>query len=154
MPATYTIDAASDVVRVECFGVFTNQDLLDCLARLYNDPARRPGMPSLVDCRGIERMMVTPSGVQAAVMVEVTMVDRRQPPWAVAVIAPEDEMFWMARTYEVLRAGSPESIRVFRQAREAERWLDTVRANAQPASSGAALSAGHRPSPRNATPPS
>ena len=66
LPATYTIDAASDVVRVECFGVFTNQDMLDCLARLYNDPARRPGMPSLVDCRGVERMMVTPSGVQAA----------------------------------------------------------------------------------------
>jgi hypothetical protein len=145
LPATYTIDAASDVVRVECFGVFTNQDLLDCLARLYNDPARRPGMPSLVDCRGVERMLVTPSGVQAAVMVEATMVDRRQPPWAVAVIAPQDEVFWIARTYEVLRAGSPESIRVFRQSNEAEKWLDAFRAKA-------VLKAGHRPSSRGATP--
>src|SRR5687767_16027476 len=72
-------------------------------------------MPFLVDCRGVERMLVTPSGVQAAVMVEVTMVDRRQPPWSVAVIAPQDEVFWMARTYEVLRAGSPERVRVFRR---------------------------------------
>ncbi len=153
MPATYTIDAASDVVRVECFGVFTNQDLLDCVARLYNDPARRPGMPSLVDCRGVERMLVTPSGVQAAVMVEATMVDWRQPPWAVAVIAPQDEMFWMARTYEVLRAGSPESVRVFRQSRAAERWLDTFRAGALAAAEGPALNAGPRPSSRGAIPP-
>ena len=153
MPATYTIDAASDVVRVECFGIFTNQDLLDCVARLYNDPARRPGMPSLVDCRGVERMLVTPSGVQAAVMVEATMVDRRQPPWAVAVIAPQDEVFWMARTYEVPRAGSPESVRVFRQPRAAERWLDTFRTGAHAAGEGAALKAGHRPRSRGATPP-
>jgi hypothetical protein len=152
LPATYTIDAASDVVRVECFGVFTNQDMLDCLARLHNDPVRRPGMPSLVDCRGVERMLVTPSGVQAAVMVEVTMVDSRQPPWAVAVIAPQDEVFWMARTYEVLRAGSPERVRVFRQSSEAERWLDTLRADADSAGPGTALSAGLRPGSRSATP--
>jgi hypothetical protein len=138
---------------MECFGVFTNQDMLDCLAGLYNDPARRPGMPCLVDCRGVERMMVTPSGVQAAVMMEAIMVDRRQPPWGVAVIAPEDEMFWMARTYEVLRAGSPESVRVFREARAAERWLDTFRAKALAAGPGAALNAGRRPSSRGATPP-
>jgi hypothetical protein len=150
LPATYTIDAASDVVRVECFGVFTNQDMLDCLARLFTDPARRPGMPSLVDCRGVERMMVTPSGLQAAVMVEATMVDRRQPPWAVAVIAPQDEVFWMARTYEVLRAGSPENVRVFRQHREAERWLDSFRAGAHAA--GATLNAGPRRGSRSATP--
>ena len=133
MPATYTIDQESAVVRVECFGVFTNEDMLDCVARLYNDPARKPGMPTLVDCRGVERMMVTPSGVQAAVVVQATMVDRRQPPWAVAVIAPQDEVFWMARTYEVLRAGSPETVRVFRQPAAAKRWLETFKARSRPA---------------------
>jgi hypothetical protein len=133
LPTTYTIDEESAIVRVEWFGVLTNQDMLDCLARLHNDPARKPGMPSLVDCRGVERMMVTPSGVQAAVMVQATMVDRRQPPWAVAVIAPQDEVFWMARTYEVLRAGSPETVRVFRQPAAAKRWLDTFKARSHPA---------------------
>jgi hypothetical protein len=131
---------------VECFGAFTNQDLLDFLARLYNDPSRRPGMPSLIDCRGVERMLVTPSGVQAAVMVEVTMVDRRQPPWSVAVIAPQDEVFWMARTFEVLRAGSPERVRVFRRPSEAERWLRSVRARA-------ALDRSPRPGSHSADPP-
>jgi hypothetical protein len=153
LPATYTIDQESAVARVECFGVFTDQDMLECLARLYNDPARKAGMPSLMDCRGVEKMMVTPSGIQATVMVEVTMVDRRQPPWAVAVIAPQDEAFWMARTYEVLRAGSPETVRVFRQPAEAERWLDTVRAKALVASPNAALNAGRGPGSRSASHP-
>jgi hypothetical protein len=137
LPTTYTIDDESAVVLVECFGVFTNQDLLDYMARLYNDPARKPGMPSLVDCRGVERMMVTPTGVQAAVMVAATMVDRRQPPWATAVIAPQDEVFWMARTYEVLRAGSPEEVRVFRQSSEAEKWLATFKAGVHSGSGSA-----------------
>jgi hypothetical protein len=48
----------------------------------------------------------------------------------VAVIAPQDEVFWMARTYEVLREGSPERVRVFRQLAEAERWLDSCGAKA------------------------
>jgi hypothetical protein len=153
LPATYTIDERSAVVRVECLGVFTDQDLLDCLARLHHDSARKPGMPSLVDCRGVERMLVTPSGVQAAVMVEATMADRRQPPWAVAVIAPQDEVFWMARIYEVLRAGSPERVRVFRQPAEAERWLDTVRGGSHPAKLADGLNAGPGPGSRSANPP-
>ena len=135
MPATYTIDEESAVVRTECFGVLSDQDVLDCLARLYNDPAYTPGMPSLVDCRGVERMMVTPNGVRAAVMVQATMVDHRQPPWATAVVAQEDEVFWMARTYEVLRAGSPQQVRVFRAPAEAEKWLATFKTKADPARS-------------------
>lgn len=139
MPVTYSIDETAGIVRVECFGELTNQDILDCVARLYTDPARKPGMPSLVDCCGIERMVVTPSGIQAAVMVKATMVDPRQPPWAVAVIAPQDEVFWMARTYEVLREGSPEKVRVFRQPSEAEKWLATGHPSPPPASPPAIL---------------
>ena len=48
---------------------------------------------------------------------------RTTPSWAVAGIAPQDEVFWIARTFEVLRAGSPQTVRVFRQLAEAERWL-------------------------------
>lgn len=50
------------------------------------------------------------------------LVDPVQHPWAVAIIAPQDEVYWVARTYEVLRAGSPETVRVFRDAVEAEGW--------------------------------
>ena len=124
MPATYTIDEAAGVVRIRCSGVFTNEELLDCLEHLYSDPGRRQGMPSLIDCREVESMQVTTAGVQAAATINATLVDPEQAPWSVAVIAPQDDVFWMARTFEVLRAGSPQTVRVFRQQADAEQWLD------------------------------
>ncbi|CAN5773549.1 hypothetical protein BH24GEM1_BH24GEM1_24700 [soil metagenome] len=123
MPVTYTIDQAAGLVRMECSGVFTNQEMLDSLERLHSDPARRAGMPSLVDCRRVEQLLVTRPGLQAAVTIEASLVDPGQAPWAVAIVAPQDDVFWMARTYEVMRSGSPENVRVFRDALEAEGWL-------------------------------
>ena len=130
MPATYTIDSAAGMVRVACSGVFTTQEMVDCMMKLYRDPARTPGMPSLIDCQAVETMEVTPVGVQAAATIQATAIDPVQPPWAVAVIAPQDDVFWIARTYEVLRAGSPQTVRVFRQPSDAERWLATFKATA------------------------
>jgi hypothetical protein len=128
MPATYTIDQESSLVRIVCSGVFTNQEMIDCMERLYRDPARRPGMPSLIDCREVENMQVTPPGGQAAATIGATLLDPVQPSWAVAVIAPQDEVFWMARTFEVLRAGSPQTVRVFREPTDAQRWLTAFKA--------------------------
>jgi hypothetical protein len=128
MPATYTIDPDAGLVRIVCSGVFTNQEMIDCMERLYRDPARTPGMPSLIDCRQVENMQVTPAGCQAAATISATLLDPVQPPWAVAVIAPQDEVFWIARTFEVLRAGSPQTVRVFREPTDAQRWLNAFRA--------------------------
>jgi hypothetical protein len=68
-------------------------------------------------------MQVTTAGVQAAATINTSLVDPGQAPWSVAVIAPQDDVFWMARTFEVLRAGSPQTVRVFRQQSDAESWL-------------------------------
>jgi hypothetical protein len=127
MPATYTIDETAGMVRISCSGVFTNQEMIDCMEQLYRDPARKPGMPSLIDCRGVEDMRVTPDGCQAAATIGATLLDPVQPPWAVAVIAPQDEVFWIAKTFAVLRAGTPQTVRVFRQSSDAEHWLTVVK---------------------------
>lgn len=123
MPVAYTIDKGAGLVRMTISGAATNQELLESLERLHTDPNRLPGMPGLVDCRDIEHMLITNAGLQAAAVFEAELIDATQPPWAVAVIAPRDEVFWAARTYEVLRAGSPETVRVFRNAVEAEGWV-------------------------------
>jgi hypothetical protein len=123
MPATYNIDQAAGLVRVECSGEFTNQDMLDCIEHVFSDPARKPGMASLVDCRSVRCVLVTPQGMQAAANIKSALIDPTQPPWALAFVAPQDEVFWLARTYEVLRVASPERVRVFREPSEAEKWL-------------------------------
>jgi hypothetical protein len=128
MPLTYNIDPTAGVARMECRGVLTNEDVLDTLERLHGDPARQPGMPTFVDCRSIEEMRVTPAGMQAAASLKAALVDPGQPPWAVAIVAPQEEVFWVARIYEVLRVGSPERVRVFRDPAAAERWLTGIKA--------------------------
>ena len=106
MPATYTIDKAAGVVRVECSGVFTNQEMLDCIEHVYRDPSRKPGMAHLINCQQARCMLVTPKGMQAAATIKSVLIDPLQAPWAVAMVAPQDEVFWVFRTYEVLRTGS------------------------------------------------
>lgn len=54
MPVTYTIDKEAGLVRMTCSGVLTNEELVAGVGRLHSDPARAPGMGSLVDCRNIE----------------------------------------------------------------------------------------------------
>ena len=124
MPMTYTIDQEAGVVRLRCWGTLTNEEMLDCVERMHGDPARRPGMRSLVDCRDIEEMRVTPAGMQAAAHIEQVLADPAQEPWAIAVIAPQDDVFWLGRTYEALRGGSPARVRVFRSTADAEDWLE------------------------------
>jgi hypothetical protein len=123
MPMTYTIDQEAGVVRLRCWGTLTNEEMLDCVERMHGDPARRPGMPSLVDCRDIEEMRVTPAGMQAAAHIEQVLADPTQEPWAIAVIAPQNDVFWLGRIYEALRVGSPAKVRVFRNTADAEDWL-------------------------------
>jgi hypothetical protein len=68
-------------------------------------------------------MRVTPEGMHAAVGLEQVLADPAQEPWSIAIIAPKDDVFWLGRLYEVLRAGSPWTVRVFRNAVDAEEWL-------------------------------
>ena len=119
----YTIDQEAGVVRLRCWGMLTNEQMLDCVERMHGDPARRPGMPSLVDCRDIEDMRVTPAGMQAAADIEQVLADPAQELWAIAVIAPQDDVFWLGRIYEALRAGSPAKVQVFRNTLDADDWL-------------------------------
>ena len=123
MPMSYTIDQEAGVVRLRCWGILTNEEMLDCVTRMHCDLARQPGMPSLVDCRDIQEMRVTPQGMHAAALLEQAIADPFREPWLIAVIAPQDDVFWLGRLYEVLRAGSPATVRTFRNAVDAEEWL-------------------------------
>ena len=80
MPATYTIDQTAGVVRVECTGMLTNPEMLDCIEQVYSDPARQPGMPAMIDWRGVQGLRVTPQGLEAAATLKATLIDPQEPP--------------------------------------------------------------------------
>ena len=123
MPITYQIDPAAFRVTIRYTGVIADGDLMEAFARLYRDPAHRPGMAELSDCREVERIDVTSTGLQRLAEMTSRLLDARATPWKVAVVVGQDVLFGLARMYELLREGSPEHVMVFRDVGEAERWL-------------------------------
>ena len=124
MPITYEIDETAGRVIVRFTGTVTDADLMSTFQRLYQDPRHRVGMAELTDCRPVERVEITGAGLQRLADATGAWLDPAGTGWKVAVVVPNDEVFGLGRMYELLREGSPENVRVFRDLALAERWLD------------------------------
>ena len=125
MPITYQIDETAGRVTLQFSETVTDADLMATFHRLYHDPRHRVGMGELTDCREVGRVEITSEGLQRLAEATGGMLDGPAMAWKVAVVVPPDSdlLFGLSRMYELLREGSPEHVRVFRDMAEAERWL-------------------------------
>ena len=123
MPISYSIDPARGLVTLTYTGTITDRDLFDTFDRLYRDPGHRVGMSELSDLREAESVQVTAKGLQDLALRTARQLDPAGKTWRVAVVAPRDVVFGLARMYELLREGSPEQVMVFRDLAAAEQWL-------------------------------
>ena len=123
MPITYDIDERAGRVHIVFSGVITDADLMSTFQRLYQDPRHRVGMGELTDCRPVERVEITGAGLQRLADATSAWLDPAGTSWKVAVVVPNDEVFGLGRMYELMREGSPENVRVFRDIALAEGWL-------------------------------
>jgi len=124
MPITYTIDPARRRVTLVYTGTITDRELCEVFDRLYQDPAHRIGMDELSDLRAVHNVTVTSVGLQALADQTARNLDHAHQSWRVAVVAPQDVVFGLARMYGLFREDSPELVRVFRDLASAEAWLD------------------------------
>jgi hypothetical protein len=124
MPISYAIDSDRHRVVVRFTGTVRDQDLFSTYNELYNDPRHQIGMPELTDCRELERAEVTSVGLQDLARMTGAKLDPAQKPWRVAIVAPQNVVYGLARMYELLREGSPEQVEVFRDYAAAQQWLD------------------------------
>jgi hypothetical protein len=125
MPITYQVDESAGRVTLQFLGTVTDAELMSTFHDLYQDPRHRMGMGELTDCRRVERVEITGEGLQRLAEATARLLDGREIAWKVAVVvsAESDLMFGLSRMYELLREGSPEHVRVFRDIDAAERWL-------------------------------
>jgi hypothetical protein len=123
MPICYRINEEAGRVDLTFTGTVTDADLMTTFQALYRDPQHRIGMAELSDCRPVERMEITGRGLQRLADATRGWLDDSGTVWKVAVVVPSDEIFGLGRMYELLREGSPEQVRVFRDPTAAERWL-------------------------------
>jgi hypothetical protein len=123
MPITYRIDEAKGLVLTTATGALTDADILGLKARLAADPRWSPGMREQTDVRGIDRLEVTTEGVKRMVSWDAAAGPALRS-YRLAIVAPRDEVYGMARMYQMLADSSVPNVGVFRDLAEAEQWLD------------------------------
>lgn len=131
MPIHVRVDEAQALVEVEFAGELTDSDFIETVTRYLREPFTTLPL-GLFDLSGVTVMDVASASIREVARRAAEHVDSSLEEGKVAIVAPRDFLFGMARMYEILRDGSPVEVRVFRERGEAESWLGLTRRDAVP----------------------
>jgi len=127
MPVTYSIDKAQGIIRTQCAGFVTLEQVVEHFRVLGQDPNCPAHLDVLLDLRATSSL---PESVQLKVVSdEISRIRTRIQFGACAIVAARDALFGMARMFEVFAAKSFRATRVFRMYADAEAWLVSQRIN-------------------------
>lgn len=124
MPVRYEIDGCAGLIRAHLSGDVTVADLLRYYSFLAADPALRPNLTVLADCRD-----VTSVPTFAEMSVVATAEPRTSPglgPTTAAVVVSSVWLFGIARQFAALAEPSGVRIVPFYDPQEAARWLSAA----------------------------
>ena len=130
MPVTYSIDATRHLIRTACTRPLTFGEVLEHFQELRDDPACSGRLDVLLDVSGADRL--PESNQIAAVSVALSAIRKKVQFGACGIVAPTDAMFGMMRIFEVQAGDYFNATRVFRKAADAEDWLASQHAGAEP----------------------
>src|SRR5437868_2951041 len=102
-------------------GILTDDDFIKCFTEIVSISIEEPNTSLLVDLSGIVRIDVGSGAVRRAADLFKPLsksVTRK-----VAIIAPREEIYGMARMYDLMRPPSSSDLDVFRTAAKAKEWL-------------------------------
>jgi hypothetical protein len=123
MPATLTAAKDGHGYLITGKGALTGPDILTLKAGVDADPtAPRDLAYWLVDLTGVTELQLSGQDFRDIVTIDRRLA-RRMPAAAVAVVAPKDVAFGLARMWEILADDIGWPTGVFRDVREAEAWI-------------------------------
>lgn len=122
MAIQYHIDKMAKMVYVDFTGKVEDQTLMQNLTQIFADPDFEVGMDILCDYRKVSQFDVSSLGMRGSAGL-MTRIEGAGSSWKMAMVAPQDVVYGMARMYQAFRAGSPEDVMVFREILEARHWL-------------------------------
>lgn len=118
MPGAYTVDLTRSLVLSRGWGVLTDRDLLAHVRALTIDSRFAPHFRQLADLRDVMDVQFTPSTIKEMVRLNPFGAGARR-----AFVVTSDELFGMARMYQLLTDESPDELQIFRKADHALQWL-------------------------------
>ncbi len=122
MPISYFIDKEMGVAFATGSGELTEQELLNHKRRLFSDPDFHPGFVELSDVTSIEKLSVTPEGIQRFVAQDSANAPGNEH-YKLAIVVSEDFAFGMGRMYEMSTSEHFSNVGIFRDVNEARAWL-------------------------------
>jgi hypothetical protein len=122
MPIRMIIDRAAGLIRTTATGHVSGDDLVIYYSRLRAHPDFRSNLNEIFDLSDVTDAAVDAEDVRrlSGVTEEFT---RHGVTVRVAIVAPRDLEFGLARMYEMLQSQSLNDVRVFRDRADAEGWI-------------------------------
>ena len=111
MTISYRIDKSKKIVYVNFTGKVEDQTLMKNLAQVFTDPDFEVGMDMLCDYRDVSQFEVSSTAMRWSAGL-VSRIESSDTPWKMAMVAPQDVVYGMARMYQAFRAGSPGMVTV------------------------------------------
>jgi hypothetical protein len=128
MSVTYRINREAGLIETYCKGEVTLEEVMDHFRQLEAEPLLPERLDVLLD---LDQSTTVPESDQ---LLEITRAVERlkaRVQWgACAIVASRDALFGMSRVFEVLAEGLFARTRVFRERKDAERWLTARRSPA------------------------
>ena len=118
MPAAYTVDLTRSLVLSRGWGVLTDRELLAHVHALTIDSRFAPHFRQLVDLRDVMDVQFTASTIREMARLNPFGAGARR-----ALVVTSDEIFGMARIYQLMTDESPNELQIFRKADYALQWL-------------------------------
>jgi len=123
MPILFTIYEEHGFFLSTWVGDISDSDLLSTYKQLFESEDYQPGFHEIADMRNVQMGGVTTQGLRRlASMVERYLAGQCEG-FKTAIIAPKDLPFGLSRQYEFLSDESPERVMVFREPKEALKWI-------------------------------
>jgi hypothetical protein len=110
-------------VVLSCSGVLTGQELIDANRSMVAE-GNRGLRYAILDISAVEKIQVSPADVRATVEDDRRLAAMAAPGMLVAIAAPQDLGFGLARMWEVFAGRETEwRISVFRSMDDANSWI-------------------------------
>ena len=124
MPITFQVRPEHNLVILVHIGTITDDEFLAFYRSLYENDRITPSMNLLVDLRQADSTTRSSDVLRKfAGFIETKLTGIPERP-KVAVVAPEDLSFGLARMYEAFADSVPWDFEVFREMNAALAWLD------------------------------
>jgi predicted component of type VI protein secretion system len=118
LPTSYVIDAKRRLVYSRAWGVFSAAEMDEHRRAVATDPAFDPSFAQLGDLREVVRF-----DIETAILRREATETIFAPTARRALVASSDVGYGLSRVYGAHAELAQQSIRVFREIEDAERWL-------------------------------